>query len=203
MKIRKIKKEVSITQRILSYSIVALIVIICIVGSYFCFTKQNENVVFVWWSDILLNIGAGTAITAIFIYVSEVRLRRYRLQESLDNLRYLIYRINSLVERMERGAQEQKQNHFRDFISFSKYKKIDNDIIESSKPKIYNKLVDFQMCYHEYIAEILKQSENYDIDYSGEIINLEFVHGININTNIKEFSKNLIESCNNLKALLV
>lgn len=199
---KRVKKEIPRKQRIVRNFIISLFVLACIICSYVCFFHQVENPYLAWWSNLLINMAVATAITAIFLYISEVRLRRFRLQEALGNLRRLIYNIYSSIGDMESGSQEKKQNQFQYFVSCSQYIKIDISIIESDKPKLYKAIIDdFLLSSEEYKLEVLKQS-NCELTNTGEIININFPNGLNINSNIKEFIKNLRESCNRVEKLL-
>ena len=196
-----IVKELPKNKRVFRYVILAIFVIVCVLGSYLCFSKQNGNPNFDWLSTLLLNIAIGIAITAIFIYVSEERLRRYRLKEALSNLRKLIHNVYFSIERMGVGSQEGKQNQFHYFLNCSQGVKFDNDIIESERPKLYKEIENFNMCYIEYKMEVLKQC-NYTLTKTGEIFDIEFINGINVDSNIIMFINNLRESCNKLNDLL-
>jgi len=197
-----VNKETTIKQRYVRIIIISLIVLACFLLSYVCFLKQNDELWLSWASNLLLNISASIAITALFIYVSEERLIRYRLHDSLDNLKNMIGRIKWLIYGIYNVPQYHKVNFFHELIDYPRYKKVDLNIIECNEPKIYKQLVDFQMCLHEYIAEILKQSDHYDISKSGEFVNVSFSNGIRINETIEDLTKNLVESCHKLEKLL-
>ena len=164
--------------------------------------KSDETAFLSWLSNLFLNLSAGTAITAFFYYFSNIRIIKYKLYNSITQLRYLINTTYLYMHIMKSSSNSDKRHEYIGYVSFlNNYPDINFKIIKANKPELYEELERLH-CYTVELQKAINKTNGLSSLETEEIIKTVDERGIEINEYHIGFIKNLIEVCNKMKQLL-